>query len=214
LTPAGARILSLENVTVATGQAFDVAVALAADGTENALGFSLEFDPKLLSFAGANLDTAIQPAYSQVNANNAAAGRVGFVLSKGIDETFAAGTAGLFRVRFVAAGATGTATLTFGDSPVVREVASVIAEVQPASYTAGAVKIVGAGRLALTLQQGKCSLSLSGETGVAYVLQACSDLVHWTDLSIQTVGTDGVLKVDQPEAAQFPSRFYRLVPQR
>jgi hypothetical protein len=207
-----APVVRTRALTVAAGQIFEVQVELAAQGRGNALGFSLAFDPRQLSFAGASLDPAAGLAYFHVNSNKAGLGQVGFVLAKPIGQSFAAGTAELFRVRFAAGGATGTARLDFGDVPVVREVADANAEVQPARFAAGAVRIVKAGRLALTVQRGRCSLSLSGEAGVAYILETSSDLAHWTPVSTHTLG-EGTPAVVSPEDAPGPCRFYRLVPQ-
>jgi hypothetical protein len=61
------------------------------------------------------------------------------------------------------------------------------------------------------------SLSLSGGlsaqlTGVAnqtYVIQASSDLIHWTPISTNLADASGIVSLVDSNAVVFPSRFYR-----
>jgi formylglycine-generating enzyme required for sulfatase activity len=52
-------------------------------------------------------------------------------------------------------------------------------------------------------------LLLEGEVGLAYLVQASSDLQEWKDLKT-LVNTDGVLEFVDPEAAAANARFYRV----
>ena len=73
------RVLDL---TAVGGQEATVIVQLVAQGNENALGFSLSFDPALLSYRGETLGTAGLGAALLVNTSQAASGRVGFALAR------------------------------------------------------------------------------------------------------------------------------------
>ncbi len=54
---------------------------------------------------------------------------------------------------------------------------------------------------------GRFSFNVEGFTGTNYVVQASTDLVHWT--SLQT--NSGSFTFEDPNAAQFSQRFYRTV---
>ncbi|MEP7341021.1 MAG: putative Ig domain-containing protein [Acidobacteriota bacterium] len=137
------RIVRVVNVSGAPGSPVNVAVELVSQGDENALGFSLTFDPAVLGSPQAALGN--DAAGGQINANTlqAAQGRVGVALSLVGGQRFNAGVRQLAVVTFtVAANATAGATpVGFGDQPISREVTSDLATVLPANYTAGAVAI-------------------------------------------------------------------------
>jgi hypothetical protein len=61
--------------------------------------------------------------------------------------------------------------------------------------------------LDLKTSGGIATLTLTGTQGDTYILQASSDLVHWTDLHTNTLP---MVYVDSA-ASQFPRRFYRAM---
>ncbi len=62
--------------------------------------------------------------------------------------------------------------------------------------------------LAAPVGGGPLSLTLSGDAGVTYVVEASADLVHWTVLNT-VVNVTGTITVADPDAGNFPCRFYR-----
>ena len=52
-------------------------------------------------------------------------------------------------------------------------------------------------------------LSLTGPAGRTYDLQASENLQDWTVIGVVTVGSGGALGFTDPEASNFPQRFYR-----
>src|SRR6185295_1240053 len=54
-------------------------------------------------------------------------------------------------------------------------------------------------------------LRVSGVAGDTYVLQATTDLVHWTSLGTNTAASDGSIEFSDADARQLPRRFYRAV---
>jgi hypothetical protein len=120
-----------------------VPILLLSQGNESAIGFSLNFDPSILTFvsvaAGTNASTAV------LNANNSQAtnGQIGLVLSLPIGtNTFAAGTQEVAAVRFfVSSNAVGTLHLDFGDRPVESEVSDAFANTQSANYVNGLLPV-------------------------------------------------------------------------
>jgi len=76
------RQLIVANAVVLPGQTGKVNVRLEAQGDENALGFSLSFDPAALSYTDASLGAGAGGATLYVNAAQVSQGRLGFVLSR------------------------------------------------------------------------------------------------------------------------------------
>lgn len=64
---------------------------LEAQGTENAVGFSLAFNPMTMSFVNASLGAGAASALLNVNTNQSAMGRVGFALALSPGHTFGTG---------------------------------------------------------------------------------------------------------------------------
>lgn len=125
--PARAEALSEVRVGAATfaGNQVTVPIELVAQGTENALGFSLAFDTSLLSNPVAVLGTDATTALLLVNPLEVASGRLGIGLALGAGQKFAAGTRQVLRVTFtIAQAGFGKVTpITFSSSPVDLEIA-------------------------------------------------------------------------------------------
>lgn len=134
------------------GQSVTVAVELVATGTENAAGFSLGWDPLLLGNPVVVAGSGVAGASINVNANNAAAGRLGVILALPASQTMTAGVRQLVRISFnVAANVTSpTARLSFGDQPVTREVADVAANALTTGFSDGQIGFVAAPTLTAT----------------------------------------------------------------
>jgi uncharacterized protein (TIGR03437 family) len=142
-TPRPARAVS---ASAAPGSSVGIPIELDAQGNENALGFSLIFDPAILSNPLAALGADTAGATLNVNPSQAAQGRLGILLSLPAGQSFAAGTRRMATVSFtVAPGAASTATpLAFGDQPVARELVDLHANTLPVSFTPGAITILAA----------------------------------------------------------------------
>ena len=61
--------------------------------------------------------------------------------------------------------------------------------------------------LSLALGKGTSTVNISGSPGENFIVQASSDLVHWTDCQTNTLPTQFVDTL----AGQYPSRFYRAI---
>jgi hypothetical protein len=53
------------------------------------------------------------------------------------------------------------------------------------------------------------TILLTGPAGRTFVVEASTDLVHWTAISTNNVDTNGVFTVVDPDAKNYPRRFYR-----
>jgi hypothetical protein len=56
---------------------------------------------------------------------------------------------------------------------------------------------------------GQFNLTLSGLIGQAYNVEASPDLVTWTVIGTVTLDATGSLNFTDPNAADFPQRYYR-----
>ena len=56
---------------------------------------------------------------------------------------------------------------------------------------------------------GTLQATLTGTPGQAFVLEASSDLIHWTPVSTNIADTNGIATLVESNAIAYPSRFYR-----
>jgi hypothetical protein len=123
-----------------------VPIDLQSLGMENAVGFSLNFGPTQLAFSSVSLGTDSTDCRLIPNTANARSGQIGVILSKPFDKSYTAGTRHLVVLTFtVSAGATGSSSITFGDTPVTRQISDPNANELPGSYANGSVTISGNG---------------------------------------------------------------------
>jgi uncharacterized protein (TIGR03437 family) len=119
-----------------------VVVSLNALGDENAIGFSLSFDPAKVRFVSAAAGSGAAGAILQTNPLQAEQGRVGMILILPAGQTIAAGLQSVVVATFapVETGGIDSSVITFGDSPVSKELVSVNATNLPAVWTLGAAR--------------------------------------------------------------------------
>ena len=207
------RSLQAGTVTVWQGGTIQVPVFLTSQGNENALGFSLGFDPSRLTFRDATAGAGAAGAFMQVNAQNAASGQVGIALANQVGQQFSTGRVEVARLQFTAGSVTGNVAAVFVDQPVFREIVDTRAAPLECAYVDGSVQIILAPRFSgvQAIAGGGISLTISGPAGQGCVLQGSSDLVSWTSLSTN-VFTASPLVINDPGAPAHSSRFYRLMP--
>jgi hypothetical protein len=142
--PASVRVVNVANAQ--SGATVNLPVSLAANGNENGLGFSLNFDPTKLTYVSTALGSGASGATLIPNADQAASGKLGVLLTLPPDQTFAADTQEVVEVTFMAAVRTYafSATVSFGDVPIVRELSDAAGNVLAATYASGLVSIQAA----------------------------------------------------------------------
>jgi hypothetical protein len=139
---ASGRQLCLVNSSIVQGQTNSVPVTLECQGNENAASFSVAFDQTKLAFVSAAPGGGAAGSLLNLNTSEAAQGRIGVALAAQPGRTFAAGMREILQLRFRAlVSAPATATLSFGNAPVPREVSDVAANPLPTDYTAGTVSV-------------------------------------------------------------------------
>lgn len=138
---APAREVRVASAEGSPGGMVSVPIELVSAGDVNAMGFSLTFNPAILSSPQA---TPASGAALNSNPTQAAQGRLGMTISLPAGQTFPTGVARVATVTFtIAAGTTATSTpIGFGDQPVAREVVGVSANLLPAVFTPGTVTII------------------------------------------------------------------------
>jgi hypothetical protein len=141
-----AAVVRAGNTNVMAGRSVTVPVTLAANGIENGLGFSLNYNPQRLAFAGATLGSGAAGATLFVNTSLTATGRLGIAVAFPPQLVFPAGTQEVVRVAFdtlpLSGGASVNATNNFADQPVLRELYDAQLQPLPAFYSNGIVTLL------------------------------------------------------------------------
>jgi hypothetical protein len=126
------------------GGAITIPVTMVANGNENSLGFSLNWNPALLEYATLQVGSGAPGAQLLVNTNQAANGKAGFALALPTATTFVAGTQEVVRVIFNAVIVTNNVTnaISFGDTPINRQLSDALSNPLPATFTSGIFSVV------------------------------------------------------------------------
>jgi PKD repeat protein len=112
-----------------------ISIELEAQGTENALGFSLMFDPETYRFSSAESGLDAQSAILHVNQTSAAKGRIGIAIALPSGQSFRAGTNQVVVLRFVGRKTSDEQiALTFTDLPINRELVAIDASNLKATF--------------------------------------------------------------------------------
>jgi hypothetical protein len=194
------------------GQIGKVGINLASQGNENALGFSLSFNPGEGTFTSASLGGDAGGAILYVNTNQIASGRVGFALALGAGSTFAAGARELVQARFqLLPGTTGSFGLTFISLPAQREVSDAAATALPVSYVNSAIAINS--RPVLRIARANQNIVLGWPLWATnFALQEASTSLTpaggWTNLSVTIVTNNNENVVTLPVGGG--NKYYRL----
>jgi hypothetical protein len=119
-----------------------VPVNLLALGTENAVGFSLDYDASVLTYSGVSLGSG--GAGAALITNSTFAGKLGITVILPPNTTFSAGTQQLVQVTFQAALVSTTvhSSITFGGLPTSELVSDPSPAILPALYLPGLVTVL------------------------------------------------------------------------
>jgi hypothetical protein len=205
-TKSGREIWALPTSST-DGLTCTVAVNLAAVGNENAIGFSLNFDPAKLAFSAARLANTASQASLQINSTTASSGHLGLMLALAPGSTFTPGTANLLNITFNLETPNTPGIVSFADQPVVRSVSDAQASELDSAFVIQSMAITT--RPFLTIVRSPNSVTLSWPTAGNYVLQQSSNPVAgWSIVPTPAtvVGTQNVLQVT-PTSNE---RFFRL----
>ncbi|HUR97239.1 MAG TPA: Calx-beta domain-containing protein [Pyrinomonadaceae bacterium] len=139
-TPAPSRALRVVGSDTIPGQTATAIVELVAQGDENTVGFSLNFDPAVLSNPQVVLSGDAASGSLIVNDSQAAGGKLGVIVAMPAGQVLTAGTRQVASVTFSSVQTNLYSTpLNFGDTPVQKQIVNVNADPLPAAYTNGSV---------------------------------------------------------------------------
>lgn len=140
-TGAGARTLSIKEAVLSRGEESRLEIELQSTGDENAIGFTLSFDPAQLQYAGAALAPLIESATLLINADHAAQGLLGIAVALPAGQRFPSGVDTILNLSFSVppTGSVNQTMISLEDSLAVREMAGVSANTLCAEYWAGTV---------------------------------------------------------------------------
>ena len=141
--------LRLVGTNAPASSSVTVPVQIVAGGNEYALGFSISFSTASLTYAGVSLGSGASSASLVANTNLIGSGKVGLELVMPWNTTLAPGTQELARLTFTIPVVTNTtsATISFGDQPIVRQISDVQAITWPATYSSAIVLVAAASAL-------------------------------------------------------------------
>jgi hypothetical protein len=208
--PSATRIVSASSLTLVPGQVGAISISLAAQGNENALGFTLSFDPTRVSLIGVTSGADASSATVIVNTNQAGAGSLGCVLAVGTGNSFAAGNREVLQVNFQALGG-GSFSPSFTDGLVPREISDAGANALPTSYVNGSVIVNG--NLSLKIGHVGTNIVLAWPLWAnSFTVQEASGTlkapVGWTNLPNVPFNSNGESTVVLPWNRT--NKFYRL----
>lgn len=174
---AQARELRVVGGAVVAGQTANIPVELIAQGNENALGFSLNFNPAIFSNPLVSLGSGAGGATLNSNTLQSASGRIGVAMALPSGQSFPAGTRQVILLTFTVAAnaAVGPTSISFGDQPIVREISDANAAVLTATFTPGTITIqqqnpvpalTGLNPTAATAGSGAITLTVNGSNFV------------------------------------------------
>jgi hypothetical protein len=190
----GPRAINLSGGPAVKGLPFALSVSLQSQGNENAVGFSLNFDPALLKYGSVAKGSAAGSATIDINTNQAASGVLGVLLALPAGNNFTAGAQEITRITFTALNSSTNDTLTFSDQPVVRGVSDPLANELSANYASASVTINPIPALNITVTNGNATLSWPA-WAAGFALQAAGGTLPaagWTNVlnPAQTNGSD------------------------
>ncbi|MDX2033404.1 MAG: proprotein convertase P-domain-containing protein [Blastocatellia bacterium] len=135
------RTIRASGANASPGGTVTIPIELLAQGDENAIGFSLGFDPAILSNPRVALGGDAAAASLSTNLTLASQGRAGIALALPAGQKFAAGTRQIASVTFTAAANVTllSTQVSFSDQPIQREVTDANANGMAAVFLPGFV---------------------------------------------------------------------------
>ena len=207
------------------GQRNDLTVVLESDGGENGLGFTLAFDPAVMTFENVRIGDEIPGLTLLENSTQAATGRVGVLLTMPTGQSLPAGIKKVVKLR-VSLAPTVSATnsaVQLVDSPTTRQLVDTNAVVLPTVYQnldapisnerrlrAGGGKRHPDGTVELTVDADDGQEIPDTETGKIEVFYRDTVTGPWLPLLDGVTVVAGQIKILDPANNNRALRFYQI----
>jgi hypothetical protein len=206
------RTVTVQGPLIFQGQTASANVELNAQGDENAVGLSMTFDPKVVTYTGATLGTDAANATMVINALQVTNGQLGLIMELPTGASFPAGARQVLKVNFQAlTTASVDSAVTLTDLPVRREVSDTNALPVVATYSNGSISVNP--KPALSIGHSSQNINVSWPTWATnYTLQqALSNVLPintWSNLTTAPILTNNAFNVTIPVNSSV--QFYRL----
>lgn len=206
----GTRRVQVGDAVTTQGIVFEIPVFLEAEGNENALGFTLSFDPARLEYLSAA--SGVDAKNATLDLNSTVAGKVGLVMALPTGAVFPAGMREIARVSFrTTATAPATMVIGYADSPVIRAVSDPVAIELPSDYLPGAVSVQLPPALGIAVAGDQAVLTWPFWAG-DFKLQTAGDPDlppnSWTNVVSSPTTNGNTISIRIPIAGE--AQFFRL----
>jgi Ig-like domain-containing protein/cohesin domain-containing protein len=178
------------NTNVMGGNSFTVPVFIAANGIENTISFSLNFNTQRVTYASIELGSGAADGLLLANTSQTASGRLGVTMQLPAGETFAPGTQEVVRVTFLSAlvsGAQVVTPITFTNQPINRFVSDARNNKLATNFINGSVT------LAISDFEGDTSPRTAGDRSL--------DIFDWTQVGRFVAGLDTISNASEFQRA-------------
>jgi hypothetical protein len=202
------RILQVATVPAKRGQTIAVPVSLLCATNENAVGFTVRYNPNQLSFNSFAVGSAINSGRWNVNTNQP--GKVGFTLAVSPGKTLPAGTNQMGILTFAAnTNASGAAALTLDSSVVKLQTADFLANSLTTAYVNGAVVLPSQPTLGAMFNAGQLQFNWSLSTGTYQIQTADQPAGPWTTVTLPYTTNGNSVSCSLVSTNQ--QKFFRLL---
>jgi len=211
------RVVFVEEASAPIGGVAVVPIEMQSLGDESLVRFTLAFDPTLLSNPRVTNSGVMSGAALSVNTTQVGSGRLGVSMTLPTGQAIPSGmhqelAHAYFDVTNTAANGTVT-SVGFDNSPTPRGVILTNGLTSVTLFAAGPVTIgsvvVESRVQGERLAGGTFRISVHGEAGEHYEIQAATNLQSWTPLTTLPADSNGDLQFVDPDSATLPYRFYR-----
>ena len=206
------RLLTVGGLSFSPGQTGTASVTLASQGNENALAFSLAFDPTGVAYNGASLGVAAAGANLLVNTNQVGSGRLGFALILGSGINFTTGIQEVLKINLHSLpSASGNSALAFSDQIVPREISDTNAVALPVSYVNATLTVNSLPTLKIFKSGSSVILSWplwATNFGLQEAPDRLAPTPTWSNLSVSTFPSNNESMAMLPFSST--NKFYRL----
>jgi uncharacterized protein (TIGR03437 family) len=217
LAAAAGRVLRIGNTTFQRGQVNSLQIEMDALGNENAVAFTLNYDPALMSFSEAVLGQGLSEAKLYVNATRAASGQIGIAFALPAGKVISLGTAGILTLRLLPTGGANNAItkVSFGDQLIKSEVVDAQASaITDTTFSEGAVLVTGRAIANVSAADYSGPALAAESIAAAFGTELATTTEEAKELPLPTTLGGTTVKVKDSKDVERPSPLFFVAPQQ